>query len=75
MQRKHRQLRERKRERHEHWGSSGFPLVDHLVLSDSGSIFGLIQDPPLCVCISFSQDRFKHKGLWEVDRTYYGLAP
>lgn len=55
----------RLRERHEHWGSSGFPLVH--IWSDSGPF-------PVCVHI-FSQDRFKHKGLWEVDRTCYGLAP
>ena len=55
----------RLRERHEHWGSSGFPLVH--IWSDSG---------PFPVCVhTFSQDRFKHKGLWEVDRTCYGLAP
>ena len=39
------------------WGiSSGFPLVNHLALPGSESIFGLSQDPPLCACTSLSQD-------------------
>ena len=38
--------------------SSGFPLASHLALSGSESIFGLSQDPPMCACVSLSQDGF-----------------
>ena len=55
--------------------SSGFPLANHLALPGSESIFGLTQGPPLCACAFLSQDGFQRKGFWEVDRTYYGLAP
>lgn len=75
MQRKHRQAQIEEERETRALGFFWLPLVNHLALSGSGPIFGLTQDASLCVCIFFSQDRFKHKGLWEVDRTYYGLAP
>ena len=89
MWRKHGQaLRERERGRGREramsfWGglnhlyggsSSGFPLANHLALLGSESVFGLTR-VLLCAWASISQDGFKCKGLWEVDRTYYGLAP
>ena len=37
-------------------------------------LFSLTQGPSLCACTSFSQDGFSQKGLWEVSKTYYGLA-
>ena len=75
MQRKHRQAQIEEERETRALGFFWLPLVNHLALSGSGPIFGLTQDASLCVCIFFSQDRFKHKGLWEFDRTYYGLAP
>ena len=38
--------------------SSRFPLVNHLSLPGSESIFGLSQGPPMCACTSLSQDGF-----------------
>ena len=81
--RKHRRA-ERERERGVCFGgwfkpyggsSSRFLLANQLALSGSESISGLTQGPPLCARVSFSQDGFQRKGLWEVNRTYYGLAP
>ena len=49
---------------------SRLPLANHLASSG----FGLTQGPPLGAAY-FSQDGLQHKGLWEVDRKYYGLVP
>ena len=39
------------------WGiSSGFPLVSHLALPGSESVFGLSQAPPLCAHLSAKMD-------------------
>ena len=41
------------------WGiSSRFPMANHLALPGSESIFGLSQGPPMCMCVSLSQDGF-----------------
>ena len=58
------------------WGiSSRFPLTNHVALPGSESIFGISQGPPLCACVSLSQDGFQQRGLWVVDVTYYEVAP
>ncbi|KAM9052086.1 uncharacterized protein AAG666_001621 isoform 1-T9 [Megaptera novaeangliae] len=41
-----------------------FPLANHLALPGSESIFGISQDPPMCVCASLSQDGFQRRDLW-----------
>ena len=48
-------------------------LANHLALSGSESIFGLTRALP-CVYTSVSQDGVQLKGLWAVDKTYYGLS-
>ena len=55
--------------------SSGFPLTNHLGLPGSGSIFGLTQGPPLCVCTSLSKMDSSTEAYGEVDTTYFGVAP
>ena len=41
------------------WGiSSRSPLTNHFDLPDSESIFGLFQNPPMCVFSFLSQDGF-----------------
>ena len=72
--------RNTEKERESHWvtplwkfelllrGSSswfpGFPLASDFDLSDSQSIFGVSQDPPLCAHASLSQDGLYKKGTW-----------
>ena len=47
------------------WGiSSSFPLANHSDLPGSQSVFGISQDPLLCVHASLSQDGFYWKAVW-----------
>jgi len=47
------------------WGLfSSFPLANHFDLPGSQSIFGVSQDPPMCLHTSLSQDAFYPKGVW-----------
>ena len=57
------------------WGISyGFSLANHFELPGSESVFGVSQDPPMCVRASLSQDGFQRKGLW-VDLTSFLFWP
>ena len=41
------------------WGiSSSFPLANHFDLPGSEAIVGMFQEPPICACLSLSQDGF-----------------
>ena len=53
------------------WVPSGQSSCFVFLRAQTGSDSG----PCQCACTSFSQDGFQHEGLWEVGRTYYGLAP
>ena len=44
--------------------SSAFPLMNHLALPGSESVFGISQDPPMSACTSLSKDAFQQRGLW-----------
>ena len=47
------------------WGiSSCFPLASHFDLPGSQSIFGISQNPSMCMCTSLRQDAFYQKGVW-----------
>ena len=44
--------------------SSEFPLMNHLALPGSESVFGISQDPPMSAFTSLSKDGFQQRGLW-----------